>query len=243
MQISDDIMLGPVYTSRVNSDGPSEMELGVGPMGRVYVYDVVPLALNLLGIAAAQAVAGAGNLTLTTAATGVTYATLDGVANLILDVPRNVDILSSSASDTATVMTIYGYDAYGQAMSEAITNNGTTRVAGKKAFKRIYRVAASGVAVGNISVGFGDIIGLPYRLLSKDYMIQSNFNATAVALSAVNAAVLTSPATTITGDVRGSIALPSAADGVKRLVAAMAIPGIACGPNATRLGALGVTQV
>ena len=243
MHISDDVMLGPVSSGKTNTDGPSLMELGVGPMGRVYVYDVVPVALNLLGIAAAQAVAGAGNLTLTTAATGVTYSTIDGVANLVLDVPRNVDILSSSASDTATIMTVYGYDVYGQAMSEAITNNGTSRVAGKKAFKRIYQVTASGAAVGNISVGFGDIIGLPYRLLSKDYMIQSNFNATAVALSAVNAAVLTSPATTTTGDVRGTIALPSAADGSKRLIAAMAIPAIACGPNATRVGALGVTQV
>jgi len=34
----------------------------------------------------------------------------------------------------------------------------------------------------------------------------------------------------------------SAADGIKRLVMEIALPAIAAGPNATRIGALGVTQ-
>ena len=242
MQVSDDIMLGPVYSGKVNADGPGVMELGVGPMGRVYIFDVVPVALNLSGIAAAQAVAGAANLTLTTAATGVTYSTLsNGTPLLNLDVGRNVDILSSSASDTAVVITVYGYDMYGQAMSEAITTNGTARVAGKKAFKSVYRVASGGAAVGNISVGFGDVIGLPYRVTTRDY-ITFNYNATVGLLTAVTVADTTATATTTTGDVRGSITLATAANGTKRLVATIALPAIACGPNATRIGALGVTQ-
>ena len=242
MQVSDDIMLGPVYSGKVNADGPGVMELGVGPMGRVYIFDVVPVALNLSGIAAAQAVAGAANLTLTTAATGVTYSTLpNGTPLLNLDVGRNVDILSSSASDTAVVITVYGYDMYGQAMSEAITTNGTARVAGKKAFKSVYRVASGGAAVGNISVGFGDVIGLPYRVTTRDY-ITFNYNATVGLLTAVTVADTTPTATTTTGDVRGSITLATAANGTKRLVATIALPAIACGPNATRIGALGVTQ-
>ena len=242
MQVSDDIMLGPVYSGKVNADGPGVMELGVGPMGRVYIFDVVPVALNLSGIAAAQAVAGAANLILTTAATGVTYSTLpNGTPLLNLDVGRNVDILSSSASDTAVVITVYGYDMYGQAMSEAITTNGTTRVAGKKAFKSVYRVASGGAAVGNISVGFGDVIGLPYRVTTRDY-ITFNYNATVGLLAAVTVADTTATATTITGDVRGTIALATAANGTKCLVATIALPAIACGPNATRIGALGVTQ-
>lgn len=243
MHVSDDIMIGPVNSGKVNSAGPSPMELGVGPMGRVYIFDAVPVALNLVGIAAAQAVAGAANLTLTTAATGITYSTLpNGTPLLNLDVARNVDILSSSASDTAVVITVYGYDSYGRAMSEAITTNGTSRVAGKKAFKSVYRVAAGGAAVGNISVGFGDVIGLPYRAVSRDY-VTFNYNATVGLLAAVTVADVTSPATTTTGDVRGTITLASAADGTKRIVATIALPAIACGPNATRIGALGVTQV
>ena len=242
MHVSDDLMIGPVVSGKVNSDGPSSMELGVGPMGRVYIFDVVPVALNLSGIAAAQAVAGAANLTLTTAATGVTYSTLpNGTPLLNLDVGRNVDILSSSASDTAVVITVYGYDMYGQAMSEAITTNGTARVAGKKAFKSVYRVASGGAAVGNISVGFGDVIGLPYRVTTRDY-ITFNYNATVGLLTAVTVADTTATATTTTGDVRGTITLATAANGTKRLVATIALPAIACGPNATRIGALGVTQ-
>ena len=49
-------------------------------------------------------------------------------------------------------------------------------------------------------------------------------------------------ATTTTGDVRGTFAPSSAADGIKRAVVTVAVPGIAVGPNATRVGALGVTQ-
>ena len=242
MHVSDDLMIGPVVSGKVNSDGPSSMEVGVGPMGRVYIFDVVPVALNLSGIAAAQAVAGATNLTLTTAATGVTYSTLpNGTPLLNLDVGRNVDIISSSASDTAVVITVYGYDMYGQAMSEAITTNGTARVAGKKAFKSVYRVASGGAAVGNISVGFGDVIGLPYRVTTRDY-ITFNYNATVGLLTAVTVADTTATATTTTGDVRGTITLATAANGTKRLVATIALPAIACGPNATRIGALGVTQ-
>jgi len=47
---------------------------------------------------------------------------------------------------------------------------------------------------------------------------------------------------TSTSDVRGTVTLASASDGAKRLVAMLAMPAIACGPNATRIGALGVTQ-
>jgi len=236
MQISDDLMLGPVVSGKPNTDGPSIMDTGVGPMGRVYVFDVVPLALNLTGLAAAQAVAGAGNLTLT-AGTGVTLTN----GRYVLDTPRCVDILSSSAGDTTQTATVSGFDQYGQAMSELIAFNGTTRVAGKKAFKSVTNVAISAALAGNGSVGTTDTIGLPYRLLSKDY-ITFNYNATVGLLAAVTAAVTTSPATTTTGDVRGTIALASASDGAKRLVAFMAMPAIACGPNATRIGALGVTQ-
>lgn len=243
MHISDDIYLGPVQTQTNISGGPSPMELGFGPMARVYMWDVVPVAKNTTGLAAAQAVAGAANLTLA-AGTGVTAATdATGTVRYVLDVARCVDVVSSSASDTTQTATISGYDQYGQAMSQVVTVNGTSRVATTKAFKSVYRIAISAVTVGNISAGTTDTIGLPCRLLSKDYVVGSNFNATAVALSAYTAAVTTDPATTTTGDVRGTIALPSAADSAKRLVAAIAMPSIAIGPSATRAGLLGVTQV
>jgi hypothetical protein len=71
------------------------------------------------------------------------------------------------------------------------------------------------------------------------------WNNAAVTINSTNVKVAdqTSPATTSTTDVRGYIPLTSASDGTKRLVMALAIPAIGCGPNATRIGAFGVTQV
>ena len=236
MQISDDLQLGPVVTGGSNSDGPSLMERGVGPMGRVYVYDVVPVALNLLGLAAAQAVATAKDLTLT-AGTGVTLSN----GRYVLDTARCVDVVSAGAGDTTQTVTFYGFDIYGQAMTQAVTANGVTRVATTKAFKSITRISVSAATAGNISAGTTDVIGLPYRVVSRDY-INFNYNATVGLLAAVTVAVQTSPATAVTGDVRGTITLASASDGAKRVVATIALPAIACGPNATRIGAVGVDQ-
>ena len=237
MQVSDDIMLGPVVTGSTNSAGPSPMEVGVGPMGRCYIFDVVPLAKNLTGLATAQAVAAAGNLTLTAGA-GVTLT--NGL--LVLDTPRCVDVVSAGAGDTTQTATFSGFDQYGKAMTQTVTLNGTTRVSTTKAFKSIASIRISAATAGNISAGTTDTIGLPYKIATKDYLMFT-YNETVGLLAAATKADATSPATVSTGDVRGTIALASAADGVKRLVATIALPAIACGPNATRIGAVGVDQV
>ena len=52
----------------------------------------------------------------------------------------------------------------------------------------------------------------------------------------------TATATTTTGDVRGTYTPATASDGIVRTVMTIALPAIAVGPNATRVGALGVTQ-
>ena len=247
MQISDDLMLGPVFSGTdgaSNTAGPSPMELGVGPMGRVYIWDVVPLTLQTAGLAASQSPTGATNLTLT-AGTGVTTITNDpsGVTRYVLDTPRIVTLTSASGTTNAGVTyTITGYDQYGQKVTETVTGPaGSSTVNSVKTYKSVITIAQSATST-SITAGFGDILGIPYRLLSRDYVVGANFNATAVALTAFTVADTTSPATASTGDVRGRITLPSAADGTKRLVVALALPGIAAGPSATRVGALGVTQ-
>ena len=244
MQISDDLFLGPVNTNQ-GMDGtlgePSPMSNGVGPMGRIFLWDTVPLALNLTGLAAAQAVAGASNLTLT-AGTGVTKTTdASGAFRYVLDVPRCVDVVSSGAGDTTQTVTFSGYDVYGQAMTQTVTLNGVTRVATKKAFKSVVSIAVSAATAGNISSGTTDVLGCPVRLLTKDYL-NFTYAQTVGLLAAVTVADATSPATAATGDVRGTIALASASNGTNRLVAMIGMPAIAVGPNATRVGALGVTQ-
>lgn len=243
MQISDDLMLGPVVPGTSNTAGSSPMELGVGPMGRVFIYDAVPLTLQVAGLAASQNPGSGASFTLA-AGTGVTARTrADGTVEYVLDVPRSVTIKATGAN-TATY-TITGYDVYGQRMSQTLAAPSTSTVTSTKMFKTIVSVTNANATAGTngLEVGYSDLIGLPYRLLSRDYVVGSNFNATAVALSAYTVADQTSPATTATTDVRGYITLPSAADGTKRLVVALAVPAIACGPNATRVGACGVTQV
>lgn len=244
MQIGDDLMLGPVFGGggSLNSAGSSPMERGVGPMGRIYVWDVVPLLLQAAGLAASQNPASGGSFTLT-AGTGVTTTVLpNGNTAYVLDVPRCVTVTAAGAN-TATYL-ISGFDQYGQAMSQLIAAPSTSTVATLKAFKIVTSIANANATAGtnNLTVGFNDTIGIPVRVLSRDYMTFS-YNATVGLLSAITAAVTTSPATTATGDVRGTVALASASDGAKRLVAMIAMPAIAVGPNATRIGAYGVDQL
>jgi hypothetical protein len=194
-------------------------------MSPINVYDVVPVALDADGICAQQTLAAAGN------------AVLDGAlasgGTVVLDVPRNV-IIDAAGAATA-VLTITGTDTYGIPMSEAITLNGTTAVVGKKAFKTITRVAASAAAT-DFFVGTGDTFGLPIRVNTRGYMLTA-WDGAFVTTGTFAAAVTTSPATTTTGDVRGTYLVPSASDGTKRLTLWVFVFD-----NDTQVGLYGVAQ-
>lgn len=198
------------------------------PISPVYVYDVVPATLDADGIASAQAVAGAGNLTLNGA--------LASGGTVTLDVPRAVEIDSSDAGDTTQTATVYGTDVYGAPMTETIAFNGTTAVAGQKAFKTVTRVAISAVMTGNANVGTTNVFGLPFRVDSRNY-IQTAWNGAFVTTGTFAAADATSPATATTNDVRGTYLVPDAADGTKRLTVWMYIEDAD-----TTAGLYGVTQ-
>jgi hypothetical protein len=58
---------------------PSPMDLGVGPLGRVYIWDCVPQTLQTANIAASQAPSGAGALTLTAGTSAKSVVRPDGV--------------------------------------------------------------------------------------------------------------------------------------------------------------------
>lgn len=197
-------------------------------MSPINVYNVVPATLSATAVAAAQAVAGAGNLTINGASAS------GGVATL--DVPRAVSVVSSNAGDTTQTATVFGTDAYGIAMSEAIAFNGTTTVAGQKAFKTVTRVAISAAMAGNASVGSTDIFGLPYRVDSRNYVITA-WNSAIVTTGTFAAADTTSPATTTTNDVRGTFLPADAANGSKRLTVWTFIVD-----DDTQTGLYGVTQ-
>ena len=105
------------------------------------------------------------------------------------------------------------------------------------------RIAISAALVGEATAGFNDILGLPVRVTNAGYIVSVKWDGVlADDAGTFAAADVTSPATTTTNDVRGTYLPSSAADGSKRLVMCIALPALAVGPNATRVGALGVTQ-
>ena len=194
-------------------------------MSPINVYNVVPVALDADGICAQQTLAAAGNALINGA--------LASSGTVTLDVPRNV-IIDAAGAATA-VLTVTGTDVYGSPMSEAITLNGTTAVAGKKAFKTITRVAASAAAT-DFFVGTGDVFGLPIRANSRNYVMTA-WGGAFVTTGTFAAAVTTSPATTTTGDVRGTFAPADAADASKRLTLWVFVAD-----DDTQTGLYGVTQ-
>jgi len=312
---------------------PAPMATGIGPLGREYVWDVIPQTLQAANIAASQTPTTASSLTLTAGTSCKSVTRVDNTTVLQLDAPRALQVVTStavaatlssvsatgiggqisftsqtglvsgqrvtvsgSASGTGTItsysnpttyiltavtsttatltttagvavattagtltmtftlgvapvtVTVSGYDYYGQAMSEAITSSAvlSTSVSGKKAFYQIVSVAVSGGTGTALTVGTTDILGLPLRVYDAGYLVRIGWNNTVAndtgGNSAFVAADMTVTATTTTGDVRGTYVPSTATNGIKRLVIVIALPAIAVGPNATRTGALGVTQ-
>jgi hypothetical protein len=194
---SDGVRVGAVF--------PTFAEPGVA-VSPIIIYNVVPVALDADGICAQQTLAAAGNALLNGA--------LASGGTVVLDVPRNV-IVDAAGAATA-VLTVTGTDVYGSAMSEAITLNGTTAVAGTKAFKTITRIAASAAAT-DFFVGTGDVLGLPVSVPTRNYMLTA-WDGAFVTTGTFAAADATA-ATTTTDDVRGTYLPPTATDGTRRLTA------------------------
>jgi hypothetical protein len=251
MQFDDNLLMGPVVPGGISRNGlqagndtagSSPQYKGVGPLGRNYIYDIVPLALGTANLAALQTTAGAGNLTLT-AGTGVTAVVVNGQTRYQFDVPRAVS-LTSAANISGVNFTISGYDIYGQPMSQLIAGPNANTVTTLKAFYQVTSIAVSGAVGTNTSAGTSDRFGLPIIVSDRGYVDRTGWNNTLAAdAGTLTPADATSPATTATGDVRGTYTPTSASDGAKRLIIEVLLPSTAVGPQATRAGAFGVTQV
>lgn len=242
MQLSDDIFLGSVYgPNPADPNAPSTPQNGIGPVGRFFVMDIVPLTLNATGLGTAQAATGGAFVF--TAGTGVT-AVLDaqGKTRYTFDVPRAVSVTAAGAN--TQVPTIFGYDYMGYPMTEtAASAPSTSTVTGKKAFKSVWAITFPSTPGSNVSAGTSDKLGIPVAVSDAGYVgdIGWNNTITADAGTMVNADT-TSPATALTGDVRGTYTPSSASNGVKRLVIQIALTGAQCGPSPTRAAAFGVAQ-
>jgi hypothetical protein len=110
-----------------------------------------------------------------------------------------------------------------------------------KAFYQISGVTIAGSATACL-VGTTDVLGIPVRVTNVAYIASVKSNSTLAQDAGTFVAAATATATTTTGDVRGTYTPATASDGICRTVMGILLPGIAVGPNAIRVGALGVTQ-
>lgn len=162
----------------------------------------------------------------TTAAAAIAAAALAGVA----DVPRNV-----VAAWTGTgVLTVTGTDEYDEVISEASASG--TSLTGKKAFKTVTNISSSADITG-LTVGTGDVLGLPYVLTSEQDVLAFYADTTEEKLAATFVAADGSVATTTTGDVRGTVSPNTGPDGSVTNILWMHVQD-----RGSKNGLVGVTQ-
>lgn len=187
-QFSDDLFLGSAQAfvgtnTNSNLGDPSPMELGFGPMGRVYLYDTTPAVGTAAAVLAAKtptvATTYSGTqLAATNAALGTSQVVrIDGTTVLQLDYPRAVAVTTASGSPTNSVITITGYDYYGQPMTEIIQSGtvASTQTVGRKAFFQVYSVAFSAATTVAVSVDTSNVLGLPCRISDTAYVLSNKF--------------------------------------------------------------------
>lgn len=184
-------------------------------------------ATTAVSIAGTPPVLGVAN------AYSVSAAVLLGVSAVLVagfspDIPRNV----VGAWTGTAIVTVTGTDQYGQVQTEVSASG--TALAGKKAFATVTSIVPS-ANITAATFGTGAVLGLPFRVSSGDiFSMMLNDVADAGTFVVPD---LTSPATSSTGDVRGTYTAGTALNGVKFLSAL-----IKPASNQTASGAFGVTS-
>lgn len=240
---SDDLFIGAAPVGGSPSDGnPSFMDRGIGPVGRVFIYDIVPAAGGTALVAALQTLAGAGNLVLTAGAGTQAIVNNRGEAVIRLDTPRRVT-LTSAANLSAVNFTLTADDIYGRRFTSTIAGPNANTVPFPKAVRDVISIAASAAVGSNVSAGTNDAFGLPFVVPDAGYLISAKWDATLAQNAGTFVAADTAAPSASTGDPRG-IYTPAgnAANGSRRLVLMIGLRGIAAGPNATLTGAIGASQ-
>lgn len=166
-----------------------------------------PAALSAAGLRAAAAVGGAGTIAL------LAYT---------LDVPRNLTFLSAG-NDSGRTFTITGKDVYGNTVVENVTGANAGTANGKKAFSTITSVSIDAAAAGNVSIGWGNVLGFPGFLPNAKHILAEFLDGAAATAGTTVAGDQNLPTAT-TGDVRGTYVPNSAPDGTKAYGVLVAIP-------------------
>lgn len=149
-----------------------------------------PAASSSAGICASQ------NVTIATTPKALINGALASGGGVVLDVPRNV----VAAWTGTAVVTVRGFDEYGQPMMESSASG--TSFTGKKAFKRVTDVRFS-ANVTAATVGTGNVLGFPMYVPYDLAVVRVTMNGAAETMAAQVSGDLTKPSAT-TGDVRGT---------------------------------------
>lgn len=198
--------LGDFYPRRTNQHVPGmSYAADVNHAGYARVSIAALIAADAGGILAAQSIATASSAT--SFATTLTETALGKFG-------RNVTVVASGAA-TSTV-TVTGRDYLGQIMKETLTLNGTTSVPGVKAFRWIDKVEWGATAATTINVGWGNVLGLPYKSIKMDSEVVSGVAASSAGAIVAGLASSTTPTAT-NADTRGTYAphLSNVPDGSK----------------------------
>lgn len=184
-----------------------------------------PLATNSTTTRICSGLPGWANLNGATPAIYPTFYApyIAGGAGLFFDptqaIERGVSVAGTVLAAGGS-FTIAGADIYGQTQSEVITiASGATTGKSVKAYKIINSVTPSFVdSTHTYSVNTADLFGFPFR--SDFWETLAIYYAGVVKTSSTGwtAGDKTSPATTSTGDPRGTYALQTASQGINRLV-------------------------
>jgi hypothetical protein len=193
-QFSDDLFLGSAQSyvginTNSNLGNPSPMSVGFGPMGRVYLFDTTPAVGTTAAVLAAVTPTVAttysgSSLAATSASAGTTNLTRnDGTIVVQFDYPRAVSVTTASGSPTNSVITVSGYDYYGNAMSEIIQSGtvASTTTSGRKAFFQVSSVAFSAATTVGVSVNTTGVLGLPARISDYAYILTNKFSGSLTA--------------------------------------------------------------
>lgn len=120
---------------------------------------------------------------------------------------RGVQISSAAAGAAGGTFLVTGYDTYGMLMSELVTvAAGASTGWSKKVFKYIVSVVPTQTDAQTYLVGTSDVVGFAFRADLWDNT-QVTWNAGRVVDSTGFVAAVGTAATTITGDVRGTVQL------------------------------------
>lgn len=172
---------------------------------------LVALALGSPGASGATTIRTSAALTAAAGATAPAGGALvaNGVAVLDARTGRNV----VAAWTGAAILTVRGFDMFGNPMSEASASG--TAFTGKKAFAKVTSIQVS-ADVTALTVGTGNVLGLPIAIRNASALLKESVDgAAAGAGTLVVGTDNATKATTTTGDIRGTYVPAAAPDGSK----------------------------